>query len=305
MHMKKRVSVIGAGGSVGLEITRLLRARGNAVLATYRTPRQATLEAFNALGAEHTQLDLSDSACLQKVTEASDDLIAVPILSKSATLARYLRSDQCAVFFSSQNVEVDPHAEVYRALLAAEQVVARARGHRRILRPTMIYGYPGDGNLSSLMMAMRKWPVLPLPGGGTAKQQPVYYKDVAAAALVALDEMGALKASDDGSDLKGEAGHLIKPVAGPDIVSQRALYRLVGESIAKTPRLLPLPLRSVSSVLRVFERAGLRLPVSSAQLRRACLDKTPRQGSAQIGPTSLREGLQYLATALDDQPSGT
>ena len=58
-----------------------------------------------------------------------------------------------------------------------------------ILRPTMIYGAPGDRNLSRLLTAARHacpgLPVrcLPVPGGGRQLQQPVHVADVAGAVL--------------------------------------------------------------------------------------------------------------------------
>jgi uncharacterized protein YbjT (DUF2867 family) len=55
-----------------------------------------------------------------------------------------------------------------------------------ILRPTMIYGYPGDGNLSRLLKLLARLPVFPRLGSGKASQQPIHVEDLArlAAALV-------------------------------------------------------------------------------------------------------------------------
>ena len=47
----------------------------------------------------------------------------------------------------------------------------------------MIYGAPGDRNLSRLLAVLRRAPLLPVPGGGRHLQQPVHVADVADAVL--------------------------------------------------------------------------------------------------------------------------
>jgi nucleoside-diphosphate-sugar epimerase len=51
----------------------------------------------------------------------------------------------------------------------------------------MIYGAPGDRNLSRLLAVLARAPMLPVPGGGRHLQQPVQVADVADAVLAAAD----------------------------------------------------------------------------------------------------------------------
>lgn len=281
----KPVLVVGAGGALGLEIVRRLRADGRDVLASYRTVRAGTVETLAALGAEAVRVDLDDPETLSPALARSSAAVFTPILTVSAQAAAHLNEACRAVFFSSNNVAVDPQAPVYARLIEAEAQVRRAAPQAAILRPTMIYGYPGDGNLSKLMAAMRRTPFMPMPGRGAALQQPIFFCDLAAIAAETLFDPAA----------RGS----IRACAGPEAVTMRALYETAARAAGSGARPLGLPLAPAGALLGWAEKAGLRLPVSAAQLRRASLDKTPRGDAVAIGATPLKQGLAALAAALD------
>ncbi len=272
--------MIGAGAPLGLEIARIAAARGARVTAAYRTARPGVEDAIAAAGARPARLDLGDQGALAALLKDADGAILTPILTASVLAAGLLAPNQRAVFFSSNNVAIDPQAEVYARLLECERKVQAAAPRSVILRPTMIYGYPGDGNLSRLMAAMRRRPAMPMPGGGAALQQPVYYKDLARAALDALE--------------KAEMAGAVRAVAGPDRAPKRGLYKAVAAAAGVSPWLIPLPTAPLARLAGALERMGLRLPLSAAQLRRAGLDKTPRGADPIITETPLREALGRL-----------
>ena len=279
------LTVIGAGGAVGMEIVRAARAAGQTVCATIRTQRPAIISALSDLGATIEVLDLRDEVGAKRVVDSVETIIATPILTRSQNIAAYLRPGQRCVFFSSHNVTIDPTAAVYSQLLKAEMRVRESAPSALILRPTMIYGYVGDGNMSKLMRAMGRFPVVPLPGAGTTLQQPVFYKDVARDAfrLAMRDEF---------------AGEPIA-VGGPDVVSQRAIYDTIAKALGKNPIYFPVPLGAAAACVSAVEKTGLRLPVSSAQLQRAVKDKTLKGDATEIiGETNFNAGVQSLARAL-------
>lgn len=285
-----RILVVGAGGPVGFEITRGLLAEGLSVKATYRTHRPTTNIALTNLGAEIAQLDLDNHDSLKQHLADVDAAIFVPILNVSQNAAAYLRNDQRAVFFSSNNVGVTPEGGVYAQLLAAEGAVRNAAPQSTILRPTMIYGYPGDGNMSRLMTVMRKYPFAPMPGSGAALQQPVYYKDLAQTAVHAL--------------LQEPPFSGIAAVAGPTALTQRALYAAVAKAGDASPIIIRAPLGPAAFVARTLEGLGVKSPLSSAQLARAAMDKTPTGDRVILTKTSLENGLKALAASLDGQSHG-
>lgn len=287
------ILVIGAGGALGREIVRRLGETGAEITATYRTPRPAIEQEISSIGAIVTQLDLTDKDRVRYLLENANAVIFTPILSIASDLADLLRDDQRAVFISSNNVAIDPDTDVYARLLKAEADIAAASPKAIILRPTMIYGYPGDGNLSSLIKAMRRFPVTPMPGSGKALQQPVNYQALARTAVAALF------APTDHPRLCA--------VAGPEPVTLRELYQAVARAAEARTLIAPLPVRALSRALNLIERTGIKLPVSAVQLARAGMDKTPKAEHVILTDTGLEAGLKTLVAAmagLDEGPAG-
>jgi len=280
------VLVVGAGGVLGREIVRILRSQGVDVVAAFRTRRAGLKQTLVGLGAKPLQLNIDDSDATRQALTEVDAAVFTPILTVSQSAAALLGEDKRAVFFSSNNVAIDPDADVYARLAKAEEAVLSAAPGAVILRPTMIYGYPGDGNISRLIHWMRRSPILPLPGGGDALQQPVYYRDLAKAAVQTVLDAPPLART--------------CAVAGPEAVSARALYDAVAHAAGARPFIAPMPLAAFA-ILRGAEAIGLKLPVKAAQLARAARDKSPPPEAALIlGETSLEEGLAALTAALDD-----
>lgn len=278
------VLVIGAAGAIGLEAVRQLRARDLAVTATWRTHRPDMIAALQALGAETAQLDLEDRDATRRLIEASLAVLFIPILTASAAAAACLRPGQAAVFLSSNNVAIDFEAPVYAKLREAEAAARKAAPDAKILRPTMIYGYPGDGNLSSLMRFMKRSPATPMPGAGRALQQPVYYADLVDAAIdFLLDENRC-----------GETA----AVAGPSPVTLKEMYETAKAAAGARTATLSMPVTAAGKLIQMVEKTGVKLPLKSVQLLRADKDKIPMGENIILTRTELREGLRRLAASI-------
>ena len=286
----KRILVVGAGGALGRAITARLSALGHDPLAAYRTPKDGLEDSFSALGATPVRLDLDDRHRLEALLENADGAIFTPILTVSAPAADALRDAMPTVFFSSNNVAVDPENEIYARLGEAERETLAAAPQAVILRPTMIYGYPEDGNLSRLIKAMRRLPFAPMPGNGAALQQPIYYRDLADMAVDALFS----------EEMRGQ----VFAAAGPEPMSQKALFAAAAAAAGTRLRALHLPLSVMAPAAAMAERLGLRFFIKAAQLRRASADKTPQGTKTLLGWTSLEEGLKELVRALDGGGAG-
>ncbi|MBL4619698.1 MAG: NmrA family NAD(P)-binding protein [Marinicaulis sp.] len=287
----KRILVVGAGGALGLEIVRGLRAQNISVTATYRMHRPSMVKQLSALGAELVQLDLRNEAEVKQCLVDVDGVVFIPILTASKDAAQLLRDTQHAVFFSSNNVSIDPENDTYARLLEAEEETRKNAPHAVILRPTMIYGYAGDGNLSRLMKLMRKFPIIPMPGSGQALQQPVFYKDLAQIAIRSV--------------LCRDLNPGIYAVAGPEAISQRRLYAEIAKAAGGGRKVMSVPIKALTFAILMLEKLGIKPPVSSAQLDRAERNKAPSGVNVVLAPTSLPDGLKSLAEALDAVPHDT
>jgi NADH dehydrogenase len=165
-------------------------------------------------------------------------------------------------------------------MAAAEQ---RLRAHfpqAAIVRPTLIYGDPRLPTLTRLMRMARRSPLLPLPGSGRARVQPVFHAD--------LGDLAAGLARPDAPSGVFAAG-------GPDIVTMRELYAAVAAAADAKPLIAPLPRLALSFA------AALDL-LSDEQAARAEYDRVAIVQDALpagLAPrTGLREGLARLFSAL-------
>lgn len=287
-----KIGIVGAGGELGHRVVdALIGSEDCYIVATSRDlEKLAYLEGFDDV--ECRQLDLMDPDHAARQLRDCELIVFCPILTLSLPTAQRLRekgSDARLVLFSSNNVGLDEDAEIYRALRDAEGEVSKIKEPWAMIRPTMIYGTPNDGNLGRLMRLARKSPVLPLMGSGEALQQPIHYDDLAGLVIDLMFDMDWRRV---------EIG-----AAGPDICSLRELYGRVIEASEKKARILSLPTGLISFFAGLAERLGMKPPLSTAQLARLETDKLPtwpmREG--WMPEISLDEGLDDILDQIESE----
>lgn len=205
--MAQRALVIGAGGAVGEAVALALRGDGWAVVAGMRTPRPDAAARLTAAGAAIRKVDL-DTQDWSAAAAGCDALIFTTHLALTSKAAQHVSAGVRIVAFSSNNVAIDPEAAVYHELALAERTLQARHANAAIIRPTLIYGDPRLPTVTRLLRMARTWPLLPLPGSGRARVQPVFHEDLGrlAAGLASGDEGGVYAAG------------------GPETVTMRALF---------------------------------------------------------------------------------
>jgi len=157
-----------------------------------------------------------------------------------------------------------------------------------ILRPSMIYGRPGDRNLERLLRLLARCPVVPLPGGGRVLQQPVHVDDLVEAILAALVRPEAVRRAYD--------------VGGPEALTLRAMVEECARALGRRAVAFPLPLGPVHAAVRAARRAGLRTPVRPEQLLRLqeskAVDIGPARRELGFAPRPFAEGIAAEAALL-------
>lgn len=290
-----RLLVTGGSGFLGGYVLREAARRGHETVALARSTGSARRVA--ARGARPIRGDLTRPDGLGGVLAGAgcDALISLtslghghgPAIVTAAAEAGIRR----AVFVSTTAVTTTLHPPTKQVRLAAEEQIRSSGLDWTILRPTMIYGAPGDRNLSRLLMLLDRAPVLPLPGGDHL-HQPVHVADGASAVLAAAERPAA-------------AGSLYT-IAGPDPLPFRELMRLAARAVGSRTRLVPVPLTPLVVLAQGWERLSRCPRIRAEQLQRLGEDKAFPIDAAKrdlgYSPRPFPEGIAEEARALGLAP---
>lgn len=258
-----RILVTGGSGFTGRHVLPLLVKEGHDVVALARSEESA--RAVAALGAEAVagNLDDPESVDVAMATTSPDALINIASLgfghAPTIVAAAEDNGVRRAVFVSTTAIFTSLPAPSKRTRLAAEDAVRRSALDWTILRPTMIYGAPGDRNLSRLLRLLRWAPVIPVPGGGHRLQQPVHVQDLAEAIVAAIGTDATIGRAYD--------------VAGPEALPLRDVIGAAACAVGRSPRLVSTPLGPTIAALRGYERLAKQPRLKAEQLERLAEDK--------------------------------
>ena len=173
----------------------------------------------------------------------------------------------------------DAHAQ---GVLEGERSFRASSRHGVMLHPTMIYGAQGEDNVRRLARLMRRLPVLPLPGGGTALVRPIYQDDVTRCIRAAM------------------AAEWHRPesivIAGADKASYADFVRAVARAAGlPPPRIIALSVKLLRAAAP-FTRLLPGIPtIRPDEIRRLGEDKTfgieAMKRYLGVDPIGLAEGL--------------
>jgi len=175
-----KILVTGATGFTGQRVLPLLMGKGEICCLLRPNSDVRKIEEF---GYEIAFGDLSDLDSLTKAMFGYDALINIasigfgyaPGIVKTAEKAGIKR----AIFISTTALFTQLDVTSKSVRQQAEDCIKASKLEWTILRPTMIYGSPGDRNMIRLIGYIDRFPVIPIFGKGNYLQQPVYINDVA------------------------------------------------------------------------------------------------------------------------------
>jgi uncharacterized protein YbjT (DUF2867 family) len=293
-----RLLVIGGSGFLGGFVLGEASRRGHETVALARSP--AAAQAVAGRGAQPVTGNLDDAAELDRVFAAAhcDTLVNLASLGFGHAPAIIAAASEAGisrgVFVSTTALTTTLAVPAKRVRLAAEQRIRGSALKWTILRPTMIYGAPGDRNLSRLLTVLRHAPLLPVPGGGRHLQQPVHVADVADAVLNAAQRPAAAGMTYD--------------VAGPRPLTLAELLRTSAQAIASRTRFVPVPLTPLVTLARGYERLSQHPRIRAEQLLRLAEDKAfPIDSAARdlgFDPRPFATGIRAEAQAMGLAPPG-
>ena len=160
------------------------------------------------------------------------------------------------IYLSSQSSRPDALSIYGKTKYAAEQVLLSLNEINVIvLRPGLVVGPGGTGLYQRLNRMVGSMPVIPLLGGGRAIVQPIHVDDLCAA-IIRCDELGKTL---NKATLK---------LGCPQGLTLAEFLQAIAQARLRGPkRTLSIPLWPVEFVVRLFERIGISLPITSGNLK--------------------------------------
>lgn len=291
------IAVTGANGFVARNLIALLLedtpARG--IRAIVRDPRTGLRE----LPAADLDVRVADVTRAESLRGAFDDCetivhtVAVPTERRASFADVNVRGTEHVVAEAERAgvrrivhmsaIGADPESPFpfLRSKGLGERAVVSSNAPSVALRPSILFG-PGDDFFPKLGFSLH-FPVVPVPGDGGARFQPLHVRDLALVLRAALRGMGSG----------------VQELGGPDIVTYDELLTETMRGFRKRrPRLhLPVPLMKPAALAM-----GLVMtdpPVTVPQLDLLKVDNVPARNDIErvfgISPRPFRGGLGYLS----------
>jgi len=269
------VLVTGGAGLVGSHTCRELARRGWTVRALVRSPTKADrrlagvpvqivlgdLRSADALRAAVRGVDAVvhlAAIAIERHGESYEDVnaaatIALLDAARAAGARRFVHMSQ------NGSSSASPY-RFLRSKGAAQDAVVASDLDWTVLRPSVIFG-PEDEFVTVLARLVRLSPIVyPLPGGGTAKFQPVAVDDVARVIGVALERQDSVRQT--------------YPVGGPAALTLRQMIERVLLAMHAQRILVPVPVVLLHPVIAAAQRVLPRPPVTTSLLELLSVDNT-------------------------------
>lgn len=308
-----KVLLTGASGFVGSHVLPALLDAGHHVVALCRSERVgAKVQSRIERGGERLHVRVGDIENEDSVVAAATGcdaivhLVAIPRdWSGGRELDRVNHLGTAHVVAAAQRAGV--RRFVHLGALGVEEraglnyASSKARGERvvrasgldyTIIKPSLIWG-ERDGFFNIVAALVRvPAPVVPVPGNGKSRFQPVWVGDVARSIVTVL------------ADPKGSVGRSYE-LGGPRYWTYAEITREVARALNKRRLIVPMPVPLIALVAGVSEAIRFPFPVATDQLRQLALDNIGALDAVEreLGfvPVDMAGRLGYLQRKVSKQ----
>jgi len=271
-----RVHVIGASGRSGAALAQVLGPR---IVPVVRDAAKWMALGFDA---PPRSADLADPSVLARTLRDATHVVSCAHARHAAQVIAAAPVEARLVFLGSTRKFTRWPDDHGNGVLAGEAAFLASGRAGVMLHPTMIYGALGEDNVRRLATLIRRFPLLPLPGGGRSLVQPIHQSDVTRAILASLEH-----------DWAGPRSIVI---SGPEPLPYLAFVQAVAmASGARQPRVVTVPAAPLIAAAWLTRIIPGLPTIAPAEIRRLLEDKAfdigPMRTVLGLTPISLAEGL--------------
>lgn len=177
----KEIIIFGPYGQVGIAVIRLALSYGIKVIAvTHKKTVSFSNPMFSAVNIE--QLD-------DVFAKGNKKVVFTGPINKIHEYKKYFNKTSHLICFSStskftkSNSSSDFYKNIVSSLAAGEEEVIKLSESNKfrfnILRPTLIYGFGIDSNVTAISKFIAKYKIFPVYKNGSGLRQPVHLEDLA------------------------------------------------------------------------------------------------------------------------------
>ncbi|HMG00146.1 MAG TPA: NAD(P)H-binding protein, partial [Gemmatimonadaceae bacterium] len=272
---KKPVLVTGAAGMVGIHTCRELTKKGWQIRALIRDPAKAAM-ALGQLPVEFRVGDVRDASTLRSSLSGCGAVVHLAAIAIEKKGESYRESNTAAterlisaaraetvqrVIFMSQNgADSRSPYPFLRSKGVAQDSIKTSGLNWTILRPSVIFG-PEDQFVNVLGRLIKLTPkVFPLPGGGSARFQPIAVDDVARVIRMSLEKKDTVHQSYD--------------LGGAIPLTLLQMTERILTAMGTHRKIVPVPVRALRPVIALAQRLLPNPPVTPSLLDLLSLDNT-------------------------------
>lgn len=260
------IFIAGASGFVGGHLVDDLVAKGQRVRCLVRS--EGAEKSLSAKGAEVIRGDITHPGTLNGILNSDDFVVhLVGIIEEkggstfeavhrngTANLVAEAKRSGVRHFFYQSALGADKNSwsGYLKTKAEAEEVVMQSGLPYTIFRPSLIIG-PWDGFTRKLVDLIKLSPVLPIPGAGKAKFQPIYIKDWLRCIGKVIENPGDYRATYD--------------IGGTEHLTYRQIVEKLSAALGRNKMSVTVPMGLMKFSTSLLETFMIKPPVSSDQLR--------------------------------------